>query len=164
MDRMKIDDQTKSFEEEPLKPYQHTQIGYLIIVSFSLAQIGIMVSFVMKREMILLLPFLLISIVEVLFFLLTVRVDEVLIHIKFGIGLIQKAVPLSDVSSCQVVRNSPLCGWGIRCIGNGWLYNVLGLNAVEILLKNGQRARIGTDEPEGLLNAIQIRIDLIERV
>lgn len=155
---MEIHEQSESSEEEALKPYQHTQIGYAIIVSFSIAQIGIMVSFVLKREMILLLPFILVSIVEILFFLLTVRVDDTLINIKFGVGLIQKTIPLSNVSSCRVVRNSSLCGWGIRCIGNGWLYNVSGLEAVELSLRNGRRVRIGTDEPNKLCEAIQERI------
>ncbi len=155
---MEIYDQPKSSEEEVLKPYQHTQIGYAIIISFSVAEIGIIVSFVLKREMILLLPLILISIVEILFFLLTVRADKTLIHLKFGIGLIQKTIPLSDISSCKIARSSPLCGWGIRCIGNGWLYNVSGLDAVELSLKNGRRIRIGTDDPQGLMEAIQGRI------
>lgn len=35
------------------------------------------------------------------------------------------------------------------------LYNVAGLDAVEITLGSGERVRIGTDEPDLLLLAIQ---------
>ena len=49
----------------------------------------------------------------------------------------------------------PATGWGIRLIPNGWLWNVSGLGAVELSLVNGQRFRIGTDEPEQLATAIQ---------
>jgi hypothetical protein len=38
---------------------------------------------------------------------------------------------------------------------DGWLYNVFGSFAVEIRLKNGKKYRIGTDDPQGLNNAIQ---------
>ena len=40
--------------------------------------------------------------------------------------------------------------------GQYWLWNVSGLQAVELVLNNGKRFRIGTDEPENLVNAIQI--------
>jgi len=43
-----------------------------------------------------------------------------------------------------------LVGWGIRWTGSGWLFNVSGLDAVELSLKSGRRFRIGTDDPRGL--------------
>jgi hypothetical protein len=45
-------------------------------------------------------------------------------------------------------------GWGIHYYGKGWLYNVAGLDAVEIRLTSGRRLRIGTDEPEVPCEAI----------
>ena len=46
-------------------------------------------------------------------------------------------------------------GWGVRYYGQGWLYNVSGLDAVEIRLKSGKHIRIGTDEPEALVAEIR---------
>ncbi|MEW6686023.1 MAG: hypothetical protein AB1393_07440 [Candidatus Edwardsbacteria bacterium] len=66
--------------------------------------------------------------IETLFFSLTVTVDGTSIRLIFGIGVIQKTISVSEVLSCTIVRNSPLCGWGIRYIGEGWLYNVSGFN------------------------------------
>jgi hypothetical protein len=39
--------------------------------------------------------------------------------------------------------------------GQYWLWNVSGMGAVELQLKNGSRFRIGTDEPETLARAVE---------
>ena len=41
---------------------------------------------------------------------------------------------------------------------NGWLFNVSGLQAVEIFLRSGKKYRIGTDEPERLVEAIRANL------
>src|ERR1700722_6769262 len=85
---------------------------------------------------------------------LAVEVGEEEVHITYGAGLFQKTFPLSDVESCQQKRLLPIHGWGIPWIGNGWLYNIYGLDAVELKFKNGSVAVIGTDEPTELEQAI----------
>lgn len=101
--------------------------------------------------------------VLLILFRLTVTIDDEAIHLCFGIGLIRKAIPLDNVLSCEVVRNQPWWGWGIRLffdglIPAGWLYNVDGLDAVELEMKNGSRLRIGTDEPDELQVAVLRRL------
>jgi hypothetical protein len=59
-----------------------------------------------------------------------------------------------EIEECTIVKNSWWYGWGIRLTPYGWLYNVAGWEAVEVLLKNGKKIRIGTDEPEKLSLAI----------
>ena len=39
-----------------------------------------------------------------------------------------------------------------------WIYNVAGLDAVEIKLRNGKTYRVGTDEPKKLEQAILRKI------
>jgi hypothetical protein len=57
------------------------------------------------------------------------------------------------------VRNRWWWGWGIRRIGRGqWLFNVSGLDAVELSMKNGKTYRIGTDEPQRLCEVVQSRL------
>ena len=85
---------------------------------------------------------------------LTVSVDSTLIRIRFGGGVCNKKFTLERISDCRPVKNDLMNGWGIRYIGKGWLYNIAGYDAVELTLKNGKRARIGTDEPEKLAEAI----------
>ena len=137
------------------EPYQHTQIGYAIIILFALIEVGSIGAYIRLRDPGPLLVFLLISLVETIFFSLTVTVNEAAVRLRFGIGLIRKTIPLRDVTACFPVRNSPLCGWGIRYIGGGWLYNVSGLDAIEVTLRDGRKIRIGTDDPQGLMQAIQ---------
>jgi len=63
-----------------------------------------------------------------------------------------------EIERCSPVRNKWYYGWGIRRLERGWMYNVSGLDAVEICMKNGKIYRIGTDEPETLCNFIQERL------
>lgn len=86
---------------------------------------------------------------------MTVKVDDKKIYVKYGIGLIRKRILLDRIKSCKIVRNKWWHGFGIRYIGRGWLYNISGLNAVELEFKDNNRIiRIGTDEPTELCNAI----------
>ena len=90
-----------------------------------------------------------------LFHQLTVTVSKDFIRLRFGVGVVHKNFAIADVESASVVRNKWWYGWGIRITPHGWLYNVSGYDAVEIVLKNGRYARIGTDEPKRLLAAIE---------
>ena len=98
------------------------------------------------------------AVVIVLFHSLTVRVSRNVIAISFGVGLIRKNFVVDDIQSAAIVKNHWYNGWGIKWIRGGWLYNVSGLDAVEIKVKNGRRYRIGTDQPCDLFEAIESRI------
>jgi len=104
------------------------------------------------------LPFLLPAAALWQFVSLTVSVEPDSVFLSFGPGLIKKRFQLSEVESVAAVRNSWLHGWGIHYIGKGWLYNVAGLEAVELRFRNGKIARIGTDEPAALEAAIRSRL------
>jgi hypothetical protein len=89
---------------------------------------------------------------------MTVEVDEMLVRIKFGVGFIRKSFRLEEIESCRPVRNCWWWAWGIRQISGGWLYSVSGLDAIELVMKNGKIFRIGTDEPQVLTEFIQGRL------
>ena len=95
------------------------------------------------------------GIVFALFHSLTVRVSRSEIALSFGVGLIRKQFPIGDISSASIVQNRWYNGFGIRKIRGGWLYNVSGFDAIEIQLKNERKYRIGTDQPEKLLAAVE---------
>jgi hypothetical protein len=92
---------------------------------------------------------------------LTVEVDDHELRLEFGDGMIKKSFPLTEVSGCKPVRTGLLQGWGMHWVGNGWLYNVYGLDAVEIAFRDGKRALIGTDEPDKLTAAIDGRLIVV---
>lgn len=95
-----------------------------------------------------------ILICAILFDSLTVSVSNNFIEVRFGIGIIRKQFAIAKIQSATIVRNKWYYGWGIRLTPRGWLYNVAGLDAVEIRLNNGKQYRIGTDEPQELHKAI----------
>lgn len=86
---------------------------------------------------------------------MTITVDEEFIDVTFGEWLRVKHIPLRDIVAYQPARMNPLNGWGIHYIGGaGWLYNIYGLDAVELTMSNGDKLYIGTDEPEALRDGI----------
>ena len=85
---------------------------------------------------------------------LTVRIDDARIELAFGPGWPRKQIALADVRAARPVRNSWWYGWGIRLTPHGWLWNVSGLDAVELELGDGTTFRIGTDEPQRLAGAV----------
>jgi len=95
------------------------------------------------------------AVVLVLFSSLTVVVDDEVLRIAFGPGIVRYAWPLDRIQTWQAVRNPVWYGWGIHLTPNGWLYNVSGSEAVEVVFSDGRRRRIGTDDPEGLMAALE---------
>ena len=84
---------------------------------------------------------------------LTIEVDADALRWSFGLGVWKKRISLEDVASVTPVRNRWWYGFGIHRTPRGWLYNVAGLDAVEICLRNGRTLRLGTDEPGELIKA-----------
>ena len=83
----------------------------------------------------------------------SVSLDEV--RVSLGPGLIRKQFRIEEIRTATQVKNQWYYGWGVRLTPHGWLYNVSGFDAVELLLKTGKKFRIGTDDPAGLAEAIQ---------
>jgi len=81
---------------------------------------------------------------------MTIEISDMELKWYFGFGFPRKRVPLSEVVSAEVVRNSAWNGWGIHFTSRGWLYNVSGYGAVCVTLRNGKRFCLGSDEPEAL--------------
>jgi hypothetical protein len=134
--------------------YRHTQIGYLVIAILGIMVVGFGVVALTSGPRVLLVTVAILVLCLLLFPTLTAMVEENRVICFFGFGLIRRTVPLSEVLSVSVVRNSWLYGWGLRIIPGGSLWNVSGLDAVELRLANGRRFRIGTDEPNALYEAI----------
>ncbi|MEN0067282.1 MAG: hypothetical protein AAGA48_34440 [Myxococcota bacterium] len=89
-----------------------------------------------------------------LFGSLLVTVDAEQVRLSFGVGVIQRRIPLSQVLDSKPVQNRMWWGYGIRLTPHGWMWNIAGLQAVELTLASGRHFRIGTGEPEALNNAI----------
>lgn len=139
------------------KSYQHTQTGYVIIFSlgvglFFVAQLMFSPNFYWAS----MTAMIILAVCWVLFFTMTVMIDNDVLEVWFGSGLIRKRFSLKEIESCKVVRNPWYYGWGIHWIPKrGWLFNVSGFYAVEIKMKNGTKYRIGTNVPSELEDVIR---------
>lgn len=133
--------------------YRHTQIGWLILAAVGFPALLMLFSGDMLKGA--WIPFSIFLVVLVLFCALTVEVTDEDVVVSFGPGLIRRRIRIAEIDSCSVVVNKWWFGWGLRVIPGGVMFNVSGLRAVHLTLKNGKHFRIGTDEPERLLEAIE---------
>jgi hypothetical protein len=133
--------------------YQHTQPGTLMLVGLIIGAIvvgsaaylypepGRVVGFAVAFGMVF---------VAWLFSSLTVIVGDDELQWYFGPGAWKYSIALADIAGVSIVRNSVLNGFGIRMRPGFRLYNVSGLDAVELHLTNGDIRRIGTDDASAL--------------
>ena len=84
---------------------------------------------------------------------LTVTVSTEGLTAAFGWGWPRSTLMWTDATAVRAVRNRWWYGFGIRWFRGGTLWNVWGLDAVEFDLESGRALRIGTDQPEQLLEA-----------
>lgn len=140
--------------------YQHTQIGHLIIwtllIGAVLFAIGAAFESSPHPETAVIVSIVLLVIL-VLFYKLTISIDDESLYASFGIGIIRKRVPMAEIVACEPMRIRWWYGWGIHLTPYGWLYNVAGWDAVAITLQVGRKFALGTDDPQGLTDAIRHR-------
>ena len=135
--------------------YHHTQTGAALRWGLILPAIGLLaIGFAARRAV----PFVplaaLLAATGWAFSSLTVEVTPTRLTWFFGPGLLRKSIEREAIIGATPVRNPWWYGWGIHLTPRGWLYNVGGLDAVELALSNGSTLRIGSDEPEALARAL----------
>lgn len=141
--------------------YRHTQIGWTIIVIVGAAVVTeVVVAAVLASQSTVALALsgavaAVLAVFLSIFSTLTVTVDDTAVRLSFGLDVLRREVRLDEVTAVRRVRNSWVAGWGVRVIPRGRLYNVGGLDAVELELDSGRVVRVGTDEPDALLAAVQ---------
>jgi hypothetical protein len=142
----------------PLR-YRHTQPGTLILVMLPIGTL-VCIAAGFAQPMLaargaLWAAAILLAILTWLFSSLTVEVTENEIRWHFGPGLLRYRLARADIESSRVVRNSWLNGFGVRMRPGFRLYNVSGLDAVELRLKSGDIRRVGSDDAEQLAAALK---------
>jgi hypothetical protein len=87
---------------------------------------------------------------------LTISVDDTGVYWRFGLGWPSGSLRMEEIQTWQITRTNLFEGWGIHwTIWHGWLWNVWGFQAVEITKPGGARVTLGTDDPQGLREAIE---------
>lgn len=90
-----------------------------------------------------------------LFRRLRVTVRDGVVTAAFGWGWPRRRIPVAEIREARAVRNSWWYGWGIRLTPHGWMFNASGFDAVHLEMTGDRRFRIGTDDPAGLVAAIE---------
>jgi hypothetical protein len=135
--------------------YEKVQIGWFMILLFSIIIISLTICYLMKiGDSPLPLKVyltLIISLVLVLltFYRLKIRVDDSGINIIYGIGLVNVMIKPEKINLVSVIKTSWFSGFGIRITENGMLYNIQGQNAIEIsyeLKGKNKTVQIGSND------------------
>ena len=141
-------------------PYRRTQTGPMMLVISAIGLVGAVWLGVTQpldnvANVLLELTFVVLVIVGLVAARLTVTVDARSVSTWFGWGWPRRTIALAEIVSAQRVSNSWWYGWGVRKVPGGWMFNTAGYGAVELRFASGAVFRIGTDEPDALLAAIE---------
>jgi hypothetical protein len=142
--------------------YEHAQYGYsgllTVVLLAWISWFSLPETFAESTWIGMLVVLLLVSIAAITFWFsrLVVTVANGEVIASFGLGKPRRVIQLSDVVEAHQVRNRWTEGWGVRKAARGWMYNVWGLDAVELELVSDTIFRIGSDEAERLHTAISL--------
>jgi len=144
--------------------YSHRQIGWVTLMAMAAGLVIVGTALVSADENWVALAVLVLLVVAmVAYSSLTVTIADDTLEVRFGPGFIRRGYRVADIESSRAVRNPFYYGFGTRMTPHGWLYNVSGLDAVEVEFNTGKKIRIGTDEPQTLDAAIQQAARLTRR-
>ena len=133
--------------------YEHTQIGHVIIWSLLAIMLVASGGWIGHHATPIIVPMILL-VCLVLFYKLRITIEDETLCASFGPGIIRKKVRLAEIVGCEPIRIRWWYGWDIHLTPRGWLYNVSGFDAVVIALRDGKKFALGTDDPNGLTEAI----------
>jgi hypothetical protein len=140
--------------------YIHRQFGWFTV--FALTAMAVWFAFVAALS-----PgdrgefqsiFLMIAALQLAFYQLTTIVTESTLTVRYGVGLLAFRFPLSEIT--QITERSVpwYAGYGIRWVGDAWLFNVSGNDAIEVTFASGRKVWVGTDDPNGLAAILRLRM------
>ncbi len=140
--------------------YRHTQPGHAVTMSLGIAAVllTLISGLAAPGDDVFLFSAIMVSVLLLIWLLfgwLTVTITDTHLQGRFGIGLFRFRIALSDIESVREVGNRWYMGWGIHRIRRGWLYNVSGFGAIEIVVRGSRIVRVGSDEPRALALALQ---------
>lgn len=107
---------------------------------------------------------LIIAALQVVFYQLTTIVTESTLTVRYGIGLIAFRFPLSEITQITERTVPWYAGYGIRWVGDAWLFNVSGRDAIEVTFASGRKLWVGTDDPDGLAAILRLRMEELRKI
>ena len=136
--------------------YKQTEINYSLIVILLVISTFIIFSPELADFKIIILSINLL--VTLLFFSLTIVIDEQKLRWYFGFGIISKDVELSQIAQTSAYKTKWYQGIGIRMLSDGWLYNASVGQAVKITLADGKNIYLGCKNVGALQQALKVKV------
>jgi hypothetical protein len=106
---------------------------------------------------------LIIAALQVVFYQLTTIVTDTTLTVRYGVGLLAFRFPLSEITQITERTVPWYAGYGIRWVGDAWLFNVSGRDAIEVTFDSGRKVWVGTDDPDGLAAILRQRMEELRR-
>ena len=144
--------------------YEHTQRGpiHLILLGCALGSALLTWSVTDKLPAVLMGLGVSLLMVSCAFFFasLTVRDEGTHLAVRFGpIPVFRTKIPYSSITGVAAAKSSVLDGWGVHWMPRrGWIYNIWGFGCVRVDL-GGKTVRVGTDDVDGLVHFLTIKLD-----
>ena len=132
--------------------YKETEINYSLIIILLVISAFIIFSPELADLIIIILSINLL--VTLLFFSLTIVIDEQKLRWYFGFGIISKDVELSQIVETSAYKTKWYQGIGIRMLSDGWLYNASVGQAIKITLADRKNIYLGCKNVDALQQAL----------
>jgi hypothetical protein len=148
--------------------YEKVQTGWFLIILFSIIICSVTLCYLLElgNKPLSLTGYIIsttiLASVLLVFFRLKVKVDDLGIHIVYGIGLVHILIKPEEINYVSVVKTPFTSGLGIRMTEKGMLYNVQGLDAVEISFFEGKSkiVQIGSNDAVSLKAFIEQKYNI----
>jgi hypothetical protein len=144
-------------------PYRHTQTNrrtWLLFVPVAIAVVGVVVLGARAPGPPIWLigaVLVLVAVLTAIFSVMTVEVSDHELTVGFGLGMMRRRIPLTDIARVERASIPWWYGTGIKLGPKRTSYLVASGPAVAVELKNGRIIQIGTDDPDALLAALTQR-------
>jgi len=136
--------------------YKQTEINYSLIVILLVISAFIIFSPELADLKIIILSINLL--VTLLFFSLTIVIDEQKLRWYYGFGIISKDVELSQIVETSAYKTKWYQGIGIRMLSDGWLYNASVGQAIKITLADRKNIYLGCKNVDALQQALKVKV------
>ena len=141
--------------------YRRTYVGRLLPVTVGPLAVVLTCLWLVAHQGVLLGAAVGLAVALYLFAGLTVTVTDGALAVQFSPGLIGRRVPLAEILSCAIVRESAWFGQSVTVMRTGTSFYPQGL--LEVALAHGKRLRIDSDEPRVLKRVIEQAREVLSR-
>jgi len=138
-----------------METYDHKQVSpWLLLLLFAVAG-AVAVALAVSAPLLAIPVLILIVVLAFMFSAMSTHVDRRGVSWAFTLGFPSGMIPFADIGDVEITKTHFWEGYGIHwTIWHGWLWNVGGYRGVMIRKRSGGRITLGTDDPQGLYDAI----------